>query len=113
MLSWLSRESTDTTHIANIKDGSGRLLSEPGDINACSVAYYRDLYSSRVEYTSVELQTFLDSIQFPILSEDARLKLEALITLKEVQTALSSMQAGKTPGEDGLQDTLCLAGYKT
>lgn len=102
MLAWLSKEPTNMTHIANIKNESGRLLSDPGEINACFADYYKDLYSSRAGHTLAELQSFLDNIQFPALSDDARAQLEAPITLKEIQRAIFSMQAGKTPGDDGL-----------
>lgn len=102
LLAWLSREQTMSAHFANIRDRSGRLLSDPREINSCFAAYYEDLYSSRVGYTPEELQSFVDTLDFLVQSEEARLKLDAPLTLKEVQMTVASMQAGKTPREDGL-----------
>lgn len=101
LLAWLSREQAATTSVANIKEASGRLLSDPRDINRCFASYYEDLYSSRVQYSADELQTYIDAIELPCLSVAARQRLDAPLTLKEIQTAIGSLQSGKTPGDDG------------
>lgn len=102
MLAWLSREQTVSAHVANVRDNRGRLLSDPGDINSCFASYYAVLYSSRVRYSQVELHSFLETIKFSMLSAEAWSSLVAPFTLKEIQVAVTSMQAGRTPGEDGL-----------
>lgn len=58
------------------------------------------LNTSRVTYSLDDLMTFLDSVEFPTLTTEARQTLENPITLKEVQGAIKSLQAGKTPGFD-------------
>lgn len=102
LLAWLSREQSVTTSIANIRGSDGRLVSDPAEINACFSSYSWDLYSSRSRNTSAELQAFLDGVQLPTLTAETRQGLDALLTLKELQQAIHSIQAGKSPGEDGL-----------
>lgn len=50
----------------------------------------------------MEKTSYLEEIEFPILSDQAQQSLDATITLKEIRRAIGSLQAGKTPGEDGL-----------
>lgn len=102
LLAWLSRKQSAMSGIANIKNANGQLISDPGGINACFAAFYRDLYSSRARYSTAELQAFLEEVQLPILTEETRRSLDTPLTLKELQQAIGSMQAGKSPGDDGL-----------
>lgn len=71
------------TGIANVKYVNGQLISDPGGINGCFASFYRDLYSSRARYTGPKLQAFLEDIQLPTLSEEARRRINAPLTLKE------------------------------
>lgn len=64
-------------------------------------AYYSDLYSSRVDYSMEDLHIYLSDVDFPVLTDTYRDQLDSPITLEEVQRAISSLQAGKTPGPDG------------
>lgn len=84
LLAWLSREQSMTTTVANIKDVTGQLLSDPRDINSCFASYYADLDTSRVRYSAEELQAYMDAIELPSLSEAACKGLDAPLTLKEL-----------------------------
>lgn len=77
-------------------------MTNPKDINACFAKYYATLYSSTSACNTEELDSFLGSIDFPVLSDQARQMLDAPLTLKEIQKALRSLQTWKTPGDDGL-----------
>lgn len=89
------------TGIANVKDTDGQLVSDPGGINACFASFYSNLYSSRAGYTQTDLQAFLEDIQLPTVTEEARQRVDAPLTLKEIQQAIGFIQAGKTLGDDG------------
>lgn len=102
LLAWLTKNQTAFTHIASIRNANGQLLSCPEDINAESMKFFREVYTSRAQFTPLELQEYLDAIPFPSLSEEHRNLLEGDFSLEEVQTAIGSLQSGKTPGADGL-----------
>lgn len=102
LLAWLAKDPSTIAHIANIKDDMGQLLADPAMINARFAQFYELLYTSKTDYTIDTLQHFLGQIDFPVLSEEKKSKLDAPITLKEVQTAISSLQSAKSPGPDGL-----------
>lgn len=84
MLAWLSRGQMVSTPVANIRDDTGRLLTDPDEINSRFASYYVDLYSSKAEYVMSELQSYLDTVDFPVLTAEARSSLDAPFTLKEI-----------------------------
>lgn len=73
------------------------MLRSPSSINERFFQCYRALYSSRVDYKPVELDTYLDKVSFSALDPEVSAGLES-ITLEEIQFALLQLQAGKTPG---------------
>lgn len=95
LLAWLAKECSTIAHIANIKDDMGNLLADPAMINDRFAQFYELLYTSKTDYT-------LSQIDFPVLLEEKKNKLDAPVTLKEVQTAISSLQSAKSPSPDGL-----------
>lgn len=58
-------------------------------------------FASKVTYSAETLSTHLDDNDLLVLSAAIRKQLEAPNTLK-VTVAITSLQAGKTPGPDGL-----------
>lgn len=102
LLAWLARERSSSLHIVHIRDDTGVLRSDPIGINDQFARYYEHLYTSKATFTRESLQTFLNQIEFPQLSDEARNTLDAPITVKEVQAAVESLQSAKTPGPDGL-----------
>lgn len=67
-----------------------------------SEIFFRELYTSRVDYLDSDLSSFLDSVTFPVLTLEDRERLEENITLEIVQLAMSGLKGGKAPGADGL-----------
>lgn len=80
LLGWLARERCTTSHIANIRDNSGSLQSDPLQINA-QFAKYECLYTSKVDFAPDRLTAFLDPIEFSELSTSAGSCLDAQITV--------------------------------
>lgn len=74
------------------------LLISLENINARFSQFFQ-VYSSRAQFP---LSDFLNSLDFPALTADARADLEKDITLVEVQGAIGRLQGGKTLGIDGL-----------
>lgn len=85
LLAWISREQSLVSTIARLRRSDGTLVSDPVKINACFAEYYSALYSSRVQYSQKELGHFLDGVAFPVLTTAAKERLDAPITLEEVQ----------------------------
>lgn len=81
LLAWLARGQVSSTHIANIQDEGGQLITSPEGINARFSQFFRYVYSSRAHYSPSELQSYLDHIVFPLLEDSSREALETDITL--------------------------------
>lgn len=60
----------------------------------------------KLQETIWKWNLFLDSLNFPTLSDAQFSFLEAPITLKELEDALISMPKGKSPGLDGIPPEL-------
>lgn len=73
------------THVSEIRDAGRALLHSHESINARFLQYYRSLYSTRVAYTPLDLNSYLDQIDFPKLEPDISSGLDLDITLEEVQ----------------------------
>lgn len=100
LLVWLSKEQLVTTGIANVKDANWQLVSDPGDINDCFASFTET--STLPGQDTLDLSSkLMESIRLPTLTEEARRRIDAPLTLKEIQQAIGSMQAGKTAGDDG------------
>lgn len=78
------------------------MVTDPQAINTQFASCYESLYSSRVTYYGEELDSYLDQVRFPKLTETDRDRLDSPITIKEIKQALSTLQVGKTPGTEGL-----------
>ena len=108
----LALKLKQSEHIASInciKNYAGDLCTLPSDINLVFTQYYSKLYTSEAPEDHQEIESFLDSLNFPILSDSHFSLLEAPITLKEVEDALVAMPKGKSPGLDGIPPELLSA----
>ena len=62
--------------------------------------FYKDLYSKKKTYRSSQKQVL--SLIKNKLTEEQKVRLDAVITLEELQHALNDMKVGKSPGLDGV-----------
>lgn len=60
-----------------IHNHKGRVVNDPAVIMQELVEFYSDLYRSRQDYTSEELQDFLQEIELPCLSASERQLLDS------------------------------------
>lgn len=78
------------------------MCTSHSDIANAFVAFYSDLYSSRVNFGREEVQEYLAPIPLLELSGEALGELELPITVEEIISAISSLNPNKTPGMDSL-----------
>ena len=87
--------------IPSIINEAGTLVHDPSLINLEFQKFYKTLYTSDITNTE-ELEHFFIGLDLPHLSLIEAETLEAPITLNEIYDALKSMNAGKSPGLDGI-----------
>ena len=64
--------------------------------------FYQDLFSRKLEKTSVFCSEFLNQINTPKLSPTQILNCDKALDISELSSSLDSMPDGKSPGNDGL-----------
>lgn len=95
-LSQLIPAYSSPVSISRIQSPTGEILTDPLQINGRFATYNHQLYDSRVSYMEEEMHIYLDSVDLPCLTESARNKINSLLTLKEIQSAVSS-SIGENP----------------
>ena len=84
----------------SLRDRNGSVTVDAEKMTNVCRNFYEDLYTAfPVDQTEIEF--FLDSMDGS-LSLEEQLLLEEPVTLSEIKKALFDMEAGKTPGLDGL-----------
>lgn len=101
LLAYLTRPEDSPISIPHIMSTQGQIRDTPRDIMETFLDFYRDLYSSRVDYTDFQLTEYLAQISLPSLLAEGREKLEAALSSEEIAMAISQLPAHKTPGLDG------------
>lgn len=98
LLAYQARVEATAKLIPGVKSTSGHILSKPEEINQAFVNFYSDLYTTSLPPAAHEM---LQCIPFPQLDEELGRGLGGPITVTEVQEAIKSLNAGKSPGPDG------------
>lgn len=92
MLPALSHKFYDSFH---------NLTTDPSTINSEIFSFYSKLYESEPSPNSLSMESFLDSLEFPTLSEDLLGSLDDPLRLEEITSCIAQMQSNKTPGLNG------------
>lgn len=71
------------------------------DIQGCFEKYYKNLYSQSTVDDDTQLESFLNSLNLPTVTEGQNTSLIAEITPEELNTAIARLKANKAPGTDG------------
>lgn len=87
--------------ISEIEDEGGSTTTDPLRINNIFKDFYSDLYSSESLKDTSLFHNFFLNLEVPTLSSDQKEFLDEPIELREVSSAISAMQNGKSPGPDG------------
>ena len=88
-------------NIASIKTAQGEIVADPKQIIMFS-SFCSHLYSSEVTPDDSKSDPFFCHLSLPKLSPNQVLSLEKPMSLEELETALRSMNKGKSPGFDGI-----------
>ena len=86
--------------MTELKSHSGELLSDSKDIRKEMNDFYQDLFSEE-EVDLEALDWLLDQLSMS-LDQQEQASCEGLLTVEECRKALNGMDAGKSPGIDGL-----------
>ena len=81
---------------------NGKFIRNQENILVEITNYYKDLYSEKNNVNTYEREVYLESLEFPTLSEEEAILCEGLITEEECRNAIFSMKNNKSPGSDGL-----------
>lgn len=102
LLAHLARQDMSPPVVITLLGPDSVTYSDPPTVAKAFQTYFMDLYSSKVQVTTQETQTFLKDIPFPQLSESQVTELEAPLNLDEIALAIASLAPAKAPGGDGL-----------
>ena len=95
------RRQAASRMIPQIKDSLGTLHSDPTNINSVFHSFYSSLYESESSPDTTEMNSFLDSLNFPVINPDSAKDLDSPLSVEEITLAIRNMQNNKTPGPDG------------
>ena len=88
--------------IPKIQKDNGEIITEQNQILKETGQCYEKLYSGQeVSLTDVNLNDILCGHAIPKLNQNESDKLEGLLTLSEMSTALKNMKNNRSPGTDG------------
>lgn len=102
LLAWRIRKLQTERAINSIRTSNGDLTVDPQEINSTFREFYEQLYKSEIPPTSLERDAFLDSLAFPVLSEEAKQNLDNHLTEEEISAAIQSINTNRAPEPDGL-----------
>ncbi len=95
------RNSEKFANISAAKSQSGLIMTDPKDINIAFHSFYSNLYTS-ADGDPDSFASFLSNLDLPRLSDSDSEYLAEPITLQELESAIRSMNKGKSPGIDGI-----------
>lgn len=100
-LARLVRNAPVKSFISAIQDENDQRQTNNQQMNESFKKFYADLYSSEIDLERLRKGHILDNLVFPHILEDQAKLLESPISQLEVDKAISTLQSGKCPGEDG------------
>lgn len=97
----LRKKEADST-IYKIRDPQKNYIENKRDkIQTIFELFYKRLYSKMSEDNGDQIDSFLETLELPVLTEDQNKALNAKITAKELNEAITRLKANKSPGSDG------------
>ena len=100
-LARLARNAPVKSYISAILDENNERHINNCQINESFKRFYANLYSSEIDMERLRAGDFLDRLCIPQLSEEQSNFLDSPISILEIDKAISTLQSGKSPGEDG------------
>lgn len=102
LLAYLAYMNDMPPVVVSLIDTEGNSITDPFQVASQFLQFYKNLYKSRTTHTQAELQTSLNTIQFPRLKPEQVKLLDAPITTQDISDAIAQLAKSKAPGLDGL-----------
>ena len=88
--------------VPKLQTAKGEIINDQKKIMNEIELFYKNLYSSKEKnHIDIDLNTDFNKYNTPKLNDDESEKLEGLLTLSELTTALKNMKNNRSPGVDG------------
>lgn len=102
LLAWKLRKQQAERSVFKIRDNQTNTIEIKQDkIQSTFESFYKKLFSKATQDEESEIDSFLDTLNLPVLTEEQNNKLEAEITTVEIQNAIKRLKNNKSPGGDG------------
>jgi len=98
----LEKKNASKKSINKLQCNNGNMTTDQSVILNEEVAYFSDLFKSKVEVSETELDNFFHDTVFPTLTDEQSESCEGILTTEECLGALNYMAKNKSPGYDGL-----------
>lgn len=95
------RQNQASRAIYQIKSKDGKTITNPNEINQNFATFYAEVYTSRDKSDQENIDSFLEGIHLPKLSDEALKTLDADISIEEVENAIKEFTNNKAPHPDG------------
>lgn len=80
---------------------SGKVSTNPKEINTCFTKFYKDLYSSKIKPSQSDFSNFFNQLSIPQLDEALRDEIDSPISENHLSRTVQALPLGKTAGPDG------------
>lgn len=102
ILAWRLKKKIAENTVTKIKDPTTKKLTNKlSEIHKSFEVFYKSLYTKVHGGKDNEIDSFLNSLDLPALTENQNEKMIADITEKELKKAISLLKTNKSPGSDG------------
>ena len=95
------KHQTSSHLITQTYDTSHNLTTNPEQINLAFSSYYSDLYKSQPPSDFSTIDSFLNNLYIPTITEPTAQHLDMPLSLNEITSCIRQMQSNKAPGPDG------------
>lgn len=102
LLAYLAHIDDRPPVVVSVRVTQGNSITDPSQVASQFQQFYESLYKSQSVHTQREIQSYLNTIQFPRLNPEQVKLMDAPITIQNVTDAIAQLAKSKVPGLDGL-----------
>ena len=100
----LEKPNYEKKLVREVKLENEEIISNPAQVNKEIEAFYRNMYTARINDkmdSQQKFNEFIENLNIPQLNDEEQSFLEKDLTINELREALTSFADNKSPGEDG------------
>ena len=101
VLAWKLRKQQADRTIFKIRDNQKNTITKQENIQSIFESFYKKIFSKMTEDKEDEINSFLKTLNLPVMTKEQNDKLGAEITTLEIQNAIKRLKNNKSPGSDG------------